>query len=100
MSAAQYSGRLVDNADCRESSCIRIFRTASSSSKTPPAAAAPNAPCANIRGKIPDDQVWQLVAYVRWRTRLVPTDVAPGRKDSMSAKEPEAMTEPQPPKKQ
>ena len=54
----------------------------------------------SFRGKIPDYQVWQLVAYVRSMTRLVPKDVAPGRKDAMSAKEPEAMTEPQPPKKQ
>jgi cytochrome c oxidase cbb3-type subunit 3 len=54
----------------------------------------------SFRGKVPDYQVWQLAAYVRSMTRQVPKDAAPGRKDSMSAKEPESMTEPQPPKKQ
>jgi cytochrome c oxidase cbb3-type subunit III len=54
----------------------------------------------SFRGKVPDYQVWQLVAYVRSMSRLVPKDVAPGRKDSLSAKEPEAVTEPKPPKKQ
>jgi cytochrome c oxidase cbb3-type subunit 3 len=54
----------------------------------------------SFRGKIPDYQVWQLAAYVRSMSRLVPKDAAPSRKDSMSAKEPEAMTEPQKPSKQ
>ena len=52
----------------------------------------------SFRGKVPDYQVWQLAAYVRSMSRQVPKDVAPGRKDSMSGKEPETMTEPQPPK--
>jgi cytochrome c oxidase cbb3-type subunit III len=52
----------------------------------------------SFRGKVPDFQVWQLVAYVRSMSRQVPKDVAPGRKDGMSAKEPEATTEPRPPK--
>ena len=52
----------------------------------------------SFRGKVPDFQVWQLVAYVRSMSRLVPKDAAPSRKDSLSAKEPESMTEPQPPR--
>jgi len=51
----------------------------------------------SFRGKVPDYQVWQLVSYVRSMSRLVPKDVAPGRRDSLSAKEPEAMMEPKPP---
>ncbi len=51
----------------------------------------------SFRGKVPDYQVWQLVSYVRSMSRLVPKDVAPGRRDSLSAKEPEAVTEPKPP---
>jgi len=54
----------------------------------------------SFRGKMPDFQVWQLVAYVRSMSRLVPKDAAPGRKDAMSAKESESVTEPQPPRKQ
>jgi len=37
-------------------------------------------------GKIPDDQVWQLVAYVRSLSGLVRADVAPGRDDHMRVK--------------
>ena len=44
-----------------------------------------------FRGRIADYQVWQLVAYVRSMSGLVPMDAAPGRSDSMQAKEPEVM---------
>jgi cytochrome c oxidase cbb3-type subunit III len=37
----------------------------------------------SFRGKIPDAQVWQLVAYVRSLSGLVPKDAAPGRSDHM-----------------
>jgi cytochrome c oxidase cbb3-type subunit 3 len=37
----------------------------------------------SFRGKIPDDQIWQLVAYVRSLSGLVPPDAAPGRSDHM-----------------
>jgi len=40
----------------------------------------------SFRGKIPDDQVWQLVAYVQSLAGLTTTDVASGRNDSMSYK--------------
>jgi cytochrome c oxidase cbb3-type subunit 3 len=52
----------------------------------------------SFRGKVPDFQVWQLVAYVRSMSRQVPKDAAPGRQDHMSVKKPEAQTEPQTPK--
>jgi cytochrome c oxidase cbb3-type subunit 3 len=37
----------------------------------------------SFRGKVPDDQIWQLAAYVRSMGRNVPKDVAPGRSDDM-----------------
>ncbi|MDY7227701.1 c-type cytochrome [Hyalangium rubrum] len=45
----------------------------------------------SYRGKIPDQQVWQIVAYVRSMSGLLRTDVAPSRADSLSVKPPEAM---------
>lgn len=38
----------------------------------------------SFRGKIPDQQVWELVAYVRSLSGQLRTDVAPGRSDHMS----------------
>jgi cytochrome c oxidase cbb3-type subunit 3 len=40
-------------------------------------------------GRIPDRQIWQLVAYVRSLPGLAPKDAAPGRADHMQMKEPE-----------
>lgn len=40
----------------------------------------------SFRGKIPDDQIWQLVAYVQSLAGLTDTDVSSGRDDSMSYK--------------
>jgi cytochrome c oxidase cbb3-type subunit 3 len=40
-------------------------------------------------GHIPDDQVWQLVAYVRSLSGLLRKDVAPSRGDTLSAGEAE-----------
>lgn len=37
----------------------------------------------SFRGKIPDDQVWKLVAYVRSMSGLLRKDVAPSRDDDM-----------------
>jgi cytochrome c oxidase cbb3-type subunit 3 len=45
----------------------------------------------SFRGRIPDFQVWQIVAYVRSMSGLVPMDAAPSREDGMQAKEPELM---------
>jgi cytochrome c oxidase cbb3-type subunit 3 len=52
----------------------------------------------SFRGRIPDDHVWQLVAYVRSMSGLARADAAPGRNDSMQAKLPESRTEARPPR--
>ena len=52
----------------------------------------------SFRGRIPDDQVWQLVAYVRSMSGLVPMDAAPGRNDSIHPVEPELRRDPLEPK--
>ena len=44
----------------------------------------------SFRGRIPDQQVWELVAYVRSLSGQLPKDIAPGRSDHMySSKPPE-----------
>jgi cytochrome c oxidase cbb3-type subunit 3 len=40
-------------------------------------------------GRIPDDQIWQLVAYVRSLSGQLRKDVAPSRSDSLSGAPPE-----------
>lgn len=42
-------------------------------------------------GKIPDQQLWQIVAYIQSMGRRVSKDVAPGRDESMQVKTPESM---------
>jgi cytochrome c oxidase cbb3-type subunit 3 len=37
----------------------------------------------SFAGRIPDDQVWKLVAYIRSMSGQVRSDVAPGRSDSL-----------------
>jgi cytochrome c oxidase cbb3-type subunit III len=39
----------------------------------------------SFRGRIPDFQVWQLVAYVRGMSGMVPPDVIPGRTEHMNS---------------
>ena len=39
----------------------------------------------SFRGRIPEDQAWQLVAYVRSMSGLAPKAAAPGRSDGISA---------------
>jgi cytochrome c oxidase cbb3-type subunit III len=46
----------------------------------------------SFRGKIPDYQVWQLVAYVQSLSGMVPKDAASGRPDNMFVKKPESVT--------
>jgi cytochrome c oxidase cbb3-type subunit III len=41
------------------------------------------------RGKIPDQQIWQIVAYVRSMSGLAPKDAAPSRNDHMTGNPPE-----------
>jgi cytochrome c oxidase cbb3-type subunit III len=43
----------------------------------------------SFRQKIPEQQVWQLVAYVRAMGGFVRKDVAPGRDDDMNVRPPE-----------
>jgi len=37
----------------------------------------------SFRGKVPDDQIWELAAYVRSMSGNLSKDVAPGRNDDM-----------------
>ncbi|HEX4488637.1 MAG TPA: cytochrome c [Terriglobales bacterium] len=46
----------------------------------------------NFAGKIPEYQVWQLVAYVRSMSGQLPKDISPNRDDKMMAKQPESST--------
>ena len=52
----------------------------------------------SFRGRIPEYQVWQLVAYVRSMSGLLHKDVAPSRDDHIQAKKPEQSQEEQPPR--
>ena len=45
----------------------------------------------SFRGRIPDDRIWMLVAYVRSMSGLVRQDARPGRNDAMHSKVPEQM---------
>ena len=47
----------------------------------------------SFAGKIPDQQVWQLVAYVQSLSGNVPKDAAPARNDDMQASKPELRRE-------
>jgi cytochrome c oxidase cbb3-type subunit 3 len=44
----------------------------------------------SFKGRIPEDQVWQLVAYVRSMSGLAPKSARPGRADSLPGPEGEA----------
>lgn len=43
----------------------------------------------SFRGKLTDDQVWQIAAYVRSMSGNVPPDAEPGRNDDLSPHPPE-----------
>jgi cytochrome c oxidase cbb3-type subunit 3 len=47
----------------------------------------------SFRHKIPDEQVWQIVAYVRSMSGQLRKDVAPTRSDDMNARRSEQRTE-------
>jgi cytochrome c oxidase cbb3-type subunit 3 len=49
-------------------------------------------------GRVPQQQVWQLVAYVQSMSGNVPKDAAPGRNDDMSTMKPELRKEREHPK--
>lgn len=44
-------------------------------------------------GRVPSQQIWQLVAYVQSLSVQVPRDVMPGRADDLSARQPELRLE-------
>lgn len=46
----------------------------------------------SFRGRIPEEQVWQIAAYVRSMPRHIRKDVAPGRRDAMQSGESPART--------
>ena|SRR5688572_12845202 len=48
-------------------------------------------------GRIPDQEVWQIVAYVQSMSGNVGKDAAPGRNDDMQTGKPEMRREPRPP---
>jgi cytochrome c oxidase cbb3-type subunit III len=52
----------------------------------------------SFRGRITDQQVWQIVAYVRSMSGLAPSAAAGGRNDEMQVVSPEATRDPQQPK--
>jgi cytochrome c oxidase cbb3-type subunit III len=43
----------------------------------------------SFRGRIPDYQIWEIVAYVRSMSGQLPPTVAPARPDNMNVKKPE-----------
>jgi cytochrome c oxidase cbb3-type subunit III len=47
----------------------------------------------SFRNKIPDYQVWQIVAYVQSMSGQTPIDASPGRSDHMRPHRPEIITE-------
>jgi cytochrome c oxidase cbb3-type subunit 3 len=49
--------------------------------------------------RVPEQQVWQLVAYVRSMSGLLRHDVMPGRSDTLQAVEPELRRDELAPKK-
>jgi cytochrome c oxidase cbb3-type subunit 3 len=49
-------------------------------------------------GRLPNQQVWQLVSYVQSMAGLTPEDSAPSRNDDLNGKKPENRMERQPPK--
>jgi len=52
----------------------------------------------SFAGRVPNNQVWQLVSYVQSMSGNAPRDAAPSRDDDLSAKKPENVQQRQPPK--
>jgi cytochrome c oxidase cbb3-type subunit 3 len=51
-------------------------------------------------GRIPDEQLWQLAAYIRSMSGLLRADVLPSRADALSPGEPEVRRDPLPPRQE
>jgi cytochrome c oxidase cbb3-type subunit III len=47
-----------------------------------------------FRGRIPEEQAWQIVAYVRSLSGLAPSDAEPNRGDNLLGAQPEDLREP------
>ena len=54
----------------------------------------------SFAGRIPEDQAWQIAAYVRSMSGQLKTDVAPNRSDSLSSGPPESRRDKETPKTQ
>jgi cytochrome c oxidase cbb3-type subunit 3 len=52
----------------------------------------------SFRGRLTNQQIWQLVAYVRSMSGQLPKDVSPSRDDDMNVKTPEQSTKKETPK--
>lgn len=52
----------------------------------------------SFRGRLTNQQIWQIVAYVRSMSGQLPKDVSPSRDDNMNVKTPEQSTKKEPPK--
>jgi cytochrome c oxidase cbb3-type subunit 3 len=52
----------------------------------------------SFRGRIPEQQIWELAAFVRSMSGLAPKDAAPNRDDHMNAAPPQSSTPQQRPK--
>jgi cytochrome c oxidase cbb3-type subunit 3 len=50
-----------------------------------------------FRAKVPDEQTWQIAAYVRSMAGLARKDVAPGRTDEINSRQPPNESSPSPP---
>ena len=53
----------------------------------------------SFAGRKPEDQVWQIAAYVRSMSGQLKSDVAPSRSDGLSAGPPEGRRDREQPKK-
>ncbi|GEP07044.1 c-type cytochrome [Methylobacterium oxalidis] len=51
----------------------------------------------SFRGRVPDDQIWELAAYVRSMSGNAPASAAPARSDSLHPHPAENRTSPSPP---
>ena len=51
----------------------------------------------SFRGRIPEEQAWQIVAYVRSLSGLVSSDSAPNRSDTLLGAPPEGLRKPERP---
>jgi len=54
----------------------------------------------SFRGRIPEKQAWELVAYVRSLSGLIPNAAAPNRDQGLGNAPPESRRKPEPPKDQ